>query len=159
MSSYEHGHTNKFTQNIYHSKDNTVKSLKDIRNNENIVILSGDKDSIAVFMNKIDYINKVDDMINEGITNRKYEKTTNNTHKDWHNFQSFLQYNFSKHKDYSKLRPVSNQPARLFATAKTHKFSEFNDITVDNIKLRPTVDQTNTHTHAASKIISDYLQP
>ena len=154
------GHIDKFTQNIYHSKDNTVKSLKDIRNNKNIVILSGDKDSSVVIMNKIDYINKVDDMINEGITNGKYEKTIDNTHKDLHNFQSFLQYNFSKHKDYSKLRPVSNQPARLFATAKTHTFFDFNDdITVDNIKLRPIVDQTNTHAHTASKIITDYLQP
>ena len=56
-------------------------------------------------------------MINEGIANRKY--------------------NVSKHKDYSKLRPVSNQSSRLFATAKTHKSSDFNDITVDNITLRP----------------------
>ena len=32
-------------------------------------------------------------------------------------------------------------------------------MTVGNIKLRPIVDQNNTHTHAAPKIISDYLQP
>ena len=57
------------------------------------------------------------------------------------------------------MRPNSNQPARLFATAKTHKFSNFEDIDINNLKIRPIVDQTGTHTHAAAKVISDYLQP
>ena len=35
------------------------------------------------------------------------------------------------------MRPVSNQPGRFFATAKTHKFTSLNDITVENLKLRP----------------------
>ena len=34
------GHTSKFAQNVYHSQDNTVKSLKPITNNKNIVVLS-----------------------------------------------------------------------------------------------------------------------
>ena len=57
------------------------------------------------------------------------------------------------------MRPVSNQPGRFFATAKTHKFDSYNDITIDNLKLRPIIDQTGTHTHPAAKIISNYLQP
>ena len=57
------------------------------------------------------------------------------------------------------MRPSSNQPGRFFATAKTHKFENIEDITVDNLKLRPIIDQTNTCTRDASKIISDYLQP
>ena len=101
------GHTIKFTQNIYHSKDNTVKSIKYIRNNKNIDILSGDKDPSVVIMNKIDYINEVDDMINEGMKTTQITLIRICT----------ISNPFSKHKDYSKLRPVSNQPARLFATA------------------------------------------
>ena len=57
------------------------------------------------------------------------------------------------------MRPISNQPGRFFATAKTHKFNSFEDITVQNIKLRPIIDQTNTFSHAAAKIVSDYSQP
>ena len=44
--------TNKFTQNIYHTED---------------------KDSLVVAMNKKDYILKLDNMINEGIQQSKYE--------------------------------------------------------------------------------------
>ena len=40
---------------------------KVIRENRDIVILSGDKDSSIVIMNKKDYNRKIDDMINEGI--------------------------------------------------------------------------------------------
>ena len=40
---------------------------KVIRENRDIVKLSGDKDSSIVIMNKKDYNRKIDDMINEGI--------------------------------------------------------------------------------------------
>ena len=57
------------------------------------------------------------------------------------------------------MKPVSNQPARFFATAKTHKFQSFDDITLEELKLRPIVDQTGTHTHKAAKVVSKYLKP
>ena len=152
-------HVNKFTQNIYHSKDNTFKSLAEIRKNPDIVILSGDKDSSTVILNKTDYVDKVESMIQEGIDNGKYEITTDKTYRDLKNFQSFLYNNFKDHEHYQKMRPVSNQPGRFLATAKTHKFNSFDDITIPNIKLRPIIDQTNTFSHAAAKIVSNYLQP
>ena len=59
--------TNKFTQNIYHTKDYTYCNLRHSIQNNDIVLLAGDKDSSVVVMNKKDYILKVDSMINEGI--------------------------------------------------------------------------------------------
>ena len=56
------------------------------------------------------------------------------------------------------MRPNSNQPAKLSATAKTHKFSNFEDTSINNIKVRPIVDQTSTYIHAAAEVISDDLQ-
>ena len=38
----------------------------------NITILARDKDSTVVIMNKIDYVNKVQGMINDGIVTGKY---------------------------------------------------------------------------------------
>ena len=32
--------------------------------------------------------------------------------------------------------PSSNQPAQLYGTAKTHKFDDINEITVDSLKFR-----------------------
>ena len=57
------------------------------------------------------------------------------------------------------MRPTSIQPARLFATAKTHKFTDTKQININNLKLRPIIDQTGTHLYDCSKIIAQYLQP
>ena len=151
--------TDRFTRNIYHAKDTTYSSLQELRNNPDIVILAGDKDSSVVLMNRCDYEAKVNAMIEEGITQGKYEKTDDSTHNDLANFQNFLYRNFKDHPKYNDMRPKCNQPARFFASAKTHKFDNPDEITIDNLKLRPIIDQTNCHTYNTAKIISDYLRP
>ena len=55
--------------------------------------------------------------------------------------------------------PTPSQPARLFATAKTHKFTDTTQININNLKLRPIINQTGTHLYNCSNIISQYLQP
>ena len=82
--------TNKFTQNIYHTKDDTHRNLRHLIQNNDIVLLAGDRASSVVVMNKKDYILKVDNMINEGIQQGKYEWTNDKTHKDLENFPHFL---------------------------------------------------------------------
>ena len=48
---------------------------------------------------------------------------------------------------------------RLFATAKTHKFTDAKQININNLKLHPIIDQAGTHLYDCSKIITQYLQP
>ena len=55
------------------------------------------------------------------------------------------------------MRPTSSQPARLFATRKTHKFIDIKQLNIN--KLHPIIDQTGTHLYDCSKVISQYLQP
>ena len=43
------------------------------------------------------------------------------------------------------MRPTSSQLARLFATANTHKFTDTKQININNLKLRPIIDQAGTH--------------
>ena len=57
------------------------------------------------------------------------------------------------------MKPGSNQPARLYGTAKTHKFETLEDITVANLKFRTIIDQTGMLTYNVSKVISNYLRP
>ena len=57
------------------------------------------------------------------------------------------------------MRPKSNQPARLYATAKTHKFNDLDEITIEKLKFRPIVDQTGTATYDAAKVVGEYLRP
>ena len=42
--------TNKFSQNIYYTKDDTYCNLRYLIQNENIVLLSGDKDSSVLLL-------------------------------------------------------------------------------------------------------------
>ena len=51
------------SQNVYHTKDNTFKETHKIRNNNNVVILPGDKDSSAIIMNRSDHTKKVESML------------------------------------------------------------------------------------------------
>ena len=46
--------TNIITKNIYNDHDNTFKSLVNLRKNENIIVLSADKESCTVILNKAD---------------------------------------------------------------------------------------------------------
>ena len=55
--------------------------------------------------------------------------------------------------------PSSYQPTRLFATLKTHKFENFNEINIDKLKLRPIIDQTGTCFNKTGKGIAEYLKP
>ena len=44
------------------------------------------------------------------------------------------------------MRPVSNQLAKLYGTDKTFKFENLKDITSQNLKCCPIIDQTGTFT-------------
>ena len=57
------------------------------------------------------------------------------------------------------MRTISNQPFRFFATVKTHKFDTTQDINVQDLKLRPIIDQTGTYTCDASKVVAEFLKP
>ena len=56
--------------------------LKNIIKDENIAVLSGDKDSSIVIVQKDDYNHKLQQMIDEGIRNGIYTPTEDNTLND-----------------------------------------------------------------------------
>ena len=55
--------------------------------------------------------------------------------------------------------PTSNQPARIYASTKMHKFSSVNSININDLKFRPIINQTGTMTYNTAKVSSDYLRP
>ena len=72
-------------------------------------------------------------------------KLLDHTHQDLKYFQNFLYRHFYKTEYYDKIPPISNQPARSFGTAKTHKFNKIEDINIQDLKLRPIIDQTGSN--------------
>ena len=124
--------------------------------NKNIVVVKCDKDYSVVIMKKSDYISKLNTTIGDRIMKGTYVETTDNTLKELSRFQDFLYRNFHNYECYKDMKPDSNQPTRLYGTAKTHKFETLEDITVANLKFRPIIDQTGTFTYNAAKVISNY---
>ena len=80
------------------------------------------------------------------------------THADLKHFQDFLYRYFRDENCYDEMHPVSNQPTRFFVTTKSHKFHSLEEINVDQLKLRPIIDQTGTYIYNASKVIAKYLK-
>ena len=74
-----------FKKNIYATKYFTYRNSKNIIKHENTAILSGDKDSSIVIMQKDDYNHKLQQMINEEIKNGVYSPI-----EDLRKFQDFL---------------------------------------------------------------------
>ena len=82
-------HSNLFHQNIFSTPDYTYKVLQKLATDPDLVVLSGDKDSSVVIMQRADYVNKLETMIEEGIANGKYVVTEDNTLKDLNLFKTF----------------------------------------------------------------------
>ena len=53
----------------------------------------------------------------------------------------------------------SHQPARFFTSAKTHKYENFDDINIKELKLWSIIDQTGTCYYKTGKVIAQYLKP
>ena len=103
--------------------------------NKDIVVVKGDKDSSVVIMKKSDYITKLDTTIDDSIIKGNYVETTDNMLKELSRFQDFLYRNFHNYEHYKDMKPDSNQPVRLYGTAKTHKYETLEAITVANLNF------------------------
>ena len=150
--------TNTFTQNVYTSKDNTYNLLKSLKPNKNIVFLSGDKDSSVVILDTACYKEKINTLINDGISKGVYviEKNDNSL-TELKSFQNFIYRIFKKDEKYKEMRPNSSKPVRLFATAKTHQLTDTKQINISNFKLCPIIDPTETYLFVSSKLITQYI--
>ena len=137
-------YTDILSKSLYFSTDYKYNNLKRLIKDESIVVIPGDKDSAIVIMDKNDYVKKVQEMIDKGIQDGVYAKTEDSTLQDLNRFQDFLYRNVSKYEKYNDMLPRSNQPAHLYGTAKTNKFHDINEITVDSLKFRAIIAQTGT---------------
>ena len=97
-------------------------------------------------MDKVDYVTKMEKMINNGIQKAVYVDTEDTTLRDPKRFQDFLYRNFQNNEHYNKMYPTSNQPAQLYGTAKTHKHENIDEINVQSLNFRPIIAQTGTYT-------------
>ena len=74
-----------------------------ILNEPNIAVVSGDKESSVLIMNRSDYFNKLQHMIDEGIQNGVDIVTEDRTLEDLKLFCSFIYHTFKKYEHYEKM--------------------------------------------------------
>ena len=117
------GYTDIFTKNVFQTKDCTYHNLKNLIQEKDVVAIKGNKDSLVVILNKTDYIEKLENMVKEGIAKGTYISNQDNTIKDLSNFKQFLKRNFKGYNKLGDILPTSNQSSRIYASAKTHKLS------------------------------------
>lgn len=55
------------------------------------------------------------------------------------------------------MRPTSSQPARVYATTKTHTFTYIKQTNVNDLKLWPLIDQAGNHLYDCPEIFTKYL--
>ena len=114
-----------------------------------MVVVSGDKESCVVLIDKTDYQDKLQKMVDDGIINGIYKVAED---------KSFLYRNFRKYERYEEMLPKSNQPGQVYDTAKTHKFTNIDEITTNNLKFCPIIAQTTTYIYNATQVIPAYLK-
>ena len=73
-------------------------------NNDKLAIGSGDKDSCVVIMTREDYNDKLEAMLNDGISKSIYARTEDTTIRDLKLFEDFLHRNFKdKYNKYEEM--------------------------------------------------------
>ena len=122
-------------------------------------MVSGGKGSCVVLIDETGYQDKLQKMVEDGIKDGIYKVAEENTLKNLKLFKSFLYRNFRKYEYYEQILPKSNQPGKLYGTAKIHKFTDIDEINIDNLKFRPIIAQTGTYTYNAAQVIAKYLKP
>ena len=93
------------------------------------------------------------------LTENIYSTRDDTKLEDLKAFRDFLYRNFRNHLKYEKQLPTSNQPSRLYGTAKTYKFTSSHIITSEKLKFRSITAQTGTYTYNAAEVIPKYLKP
>ena len=129
------GYIDIFTKNAFQAKDFIYHNLKNLIREKDVVVMKCDKDSSVVILYKTDYIEKLENMVKEGVDKGTYTLTQDDTIKDKMTPLKTLATSSNFLNEISKdmvnsmmMLPTSNQPARIYASAKRHKFSS-----VDNV--------------------------
>ena len=56
---------------------------------------------------------------------------------------------------YEKMLSKFNQPEQLYGTTKTHKLTNIDEITIDNLNFLLVITQTGTYTYNGAQVIAE----
>ena len=149
----------KVDQNLSEKEYNALKSLL---RNDAIIIQKSDKGNSVVILNKSDYQERMNELLNDESKFKKLKV------KEGHDYNYIINQELriskilrelvekgSLSKDlYEKLNPTGSQPSIMYGLSKVHK------PTVNNVpKLRPIMSAIKTPTYKLAQYIVELLKP
>ena len=128
------------------------QALKRLKTDENIVILLADKGRVTVVMDKTDYYDKMDALVNDKQTYQilKRDPTPALQRKLNSKLLDLKKTDAIDIQRYNRLRCRVPQPPRLYGLPKRHK---------PNIPMRPIVSFCGSPTYQLSKYLTTVLKP
>ena len=128
------------------------QALKRLRNDNDILILSADKGRVTVVMDKTDYHDKMDELVNYKQTYEvlKRDPTPALQRKLNSKLLQLKKADAIDIRRYNRLRCPVPQPAKLYGLPKLHK---------PNVPMRPIVSFCGSPTYELSKYLTTILKP
>ena len=128
------------------------RALKRLKTDQNIVILPADKGRVTVVMDKTDYNDKMDSLVNDKQTYEvlKRDPTTALQRKLNNKLLTLKKTDKIDLRRYNRLRCSVPQPPKLYGLPKLHK---------PNIPMRPIVSFCGSPTYQLSKYLTNVLKP
>ena len=139
-----------------------AEALKSLLKDDNIVIQKSDKGNSVVILNKVDYVDRMKELLAE---TSKFRKLNIDSDKDYnfiHNqelritreLRNLRDKGVLNDTDYANLTPTGSRPSILYGLSKVHK------PLVDGMpKLRPILSAINTPTYKLSQFLVKVLKP
>ena len=129
-----------------------LQALKRLKTDENIVILPADKGRVTVVMDKTDYYDKMDALVNDKQTYQvlKRDPTPALQRKLNSKLPDLKKTDAIDIQRYNRLRCRVPQPPKLYGLPKLHK---------PNIPMRPIVSFCGSPTYQLSKYLTTVLKP
>ncbi|XP_050549769.1 uncharacterized protein LOC126910700 [Spodoptera frugiperda] len=126
-------------------------ALRNLRQDEDVLVLKADKGNATVVMNVTEYDEKIRHLLSDANTYRRVNynptaRTNRSTHKIIKECQQILTDDTFKY----LLRPRNVQPPKIYGLPKVHK---------PNVPLRPIVSQIDSPTYHLAKHVASILQP
>ena len=133
-----------------------IKTIKALRENDEIIISRPDKGQGVVLMNKADYVRKMNDILED--TNKFKMVGDVASHDHTLRNERSLQQLLRRLKDdceishdvYDRIRPTGSTRPRMYGLPKVHK---------QNVPLRPILAMVGSAQHATAQWLAELLQP
>ena len=126
-----------------------LNAAKTLKNNDKIIIRKADKSSTYVILNKEDYLEKINTIIEDSAKFKRIEKDPTDAIKKKAN--ELIETQNSVIDDYKLTKIVGDyQPGYLYGNVKTHK---------NGNPLRPIISQIPTPTYQLAKTLNKLITP